>query len=130
MDVDSLRYWFEDKVDAANTYLFKVNNRNTRKRCEVCPKLTIKTPEWRHWHRFDVFIVNFEHISHLFVVLYIVNFKQVNVSWVYYLSCLLIYYYNAIFHKNKKRLETLIEHPCYQRIIATIFIFKLYQQQH
>ena len=27
----------------SNTYLFKVNNRNTRKRCEVCSKLTIKT---------------------------------------------------------------------------------------
>ena len=28
-------------------YLFKVNNRNTRKRCEFCLKLTIKTPERR-----------------------------------------------------------------------------------
>ena len=26
-------------------YLFKVNNRNTRKRCEICSKLTIKTPD-------------------------------------------------------------------------------------
>ena len=31
----------------ANVYLFKVNNRNTRKRCEVRSKLTIKTPERR-----------------------------------------------------------------------------------
>ena len=31
----------------ANIYLFKVNNRNTRKRCEICPMLTIKTPERR-----------------------------------------------------------------------------------
>ena len=30
-------------------YLFKVNNRNTRTRCEICSKLTIKTPERRHW---------------------------------------------------------------------------------
>ena len=29
----------------ANIYLFKVNNRNNRKRCEACSKLTIKTPE-------------------------------------------------------------------------------------
>ena len=29
----------------ANTYLFKVNNRNTRKRFEICLDLTIKTPE-------------------------------------------------------------------------------------
>ena len=30
-----------------NNYLFKVNNRNIRKRCEICSKLTIKTPERR-----------------------------------------------------------------------------------
>ena len=45
--------------------MFKVNNRNTRTMCEICSKLTIKTPEQRHWHRFSVFIVKFEHISHL-----------------------------------------------------------------
>ena len=28
-------------------YLFKVNNRNTRTRYEICSKLTIKTPGWR-----------------------------------------------------------------------------------
>ena len=33
----------------AGSYMFKVNNRNTRTRCEVCSKLTIKTPERRHW---------------------------------------------------------------------------------
>ena len=26
-------------------YMFNVNNRNTRTRCEICPKLTIKTPD-------------------------------------------------------------------------------------
>ena len=31
----------------ANICLFKVNNRNTRKRFEICSKLTIKTPEQR-----------------------------------------------------------------------------------
>ena len=30
-------------------YLLKVNNRNTRARCEICSKLTIKTPERCHW---------------------------------------------------------------------------------
>ena len=29
----------------ADIYFFKSINRNTRKRCEVCLKLTIKTPE-------------------------------------------------------------------------------------
>ena len=32
----------------ANIYLYKVNNRNTRKRCEIYSNLTIKTPERHH----------------------------------------------------------------------------------
>ena len=31
-----------------NIYLFKVNNGNTKKRCKMCSKLTIKAPERRH----------------------------------------------------------------------------------
>ena len=52
---------------SANIYLFKVDNINTRKRCEICSKLRIKTPERCHWHRSGVFILNFEHISHFFL---------------------------------------------------------------
>ena len=55
-------------ISPAGNYMFKVNNRNTRRRCEICPKLTIKTPEQRHWHRSGVFIVNFGHISQLVLV--------------------------------------------------------------
>ena len=51
----------------ASIYLFKVNSRNTKKGCKICSKL-IKTPERRHWRRSHVFIVNFEHISHLFLL--------------------------------------------------------------
>ena len=39
----------------AGIYLFKINNRNTRTRCEICSKLTIKIPVS------IVCIVNFEH---------------------------------------------------------------------
>ena len=35
-------------TQAGNINLFKVNNRNTRKKFEICSKLTIKTPERRH----------------------------------------------------------------------------------
>ena len=31
------------------SYLFKVNNGNTRSMCEIYSKLIVKTPEWRHW---------------------------------------------------------------------------------
>ena len=33
--------------DQVGIYMFKANNRTTRTRCEICSKLTIKTPE-RH----------------------------------------------------------------------------------
>ena len=55
-------------VFPAGNYMFKVNNRNTRPRCEICSKLTIKTPKRYHWGRSSVFIVNFEQISHLVLV--------------------------------------------------------------
>ena len=48
--------------------MFKVNNRNTSLRCEICSKLTIKIPERRQWRRSGIFIVNFEHIPHLVLV--------------------------------------------------------------
>ena len=52
----------------AGIYLLKVNNRNTRTRCETRSEFTIKTPERRQWPRSGVFIVNFEHISYLVLV--------------------------------------------------------------
>ena len=50
----------------ANIYLFKVNNRNTRKMCVMYSKFTIR--HWRHWRRSGVYIVNFKYISLLFRV--------------------------------------------------------------
>ena len=47
--------------------MFKVNNRNTRTRCGSARR------------RSGVFIVNFEHISHLVLI---VNFEQVNANWI------------------------------------------------
>ena len=52
----------------ASIYLFKVNYRNTRTRCEVCSKLTIRITERRYWRRSGIFIVNFEHIWHFDLV--------------------------------------------------------------
>ena len=49
-------------------FLLKVKNGNTRIMCEICSKLTIKTPERRNWRRSGIFIVNFEHISHIALV--------------------------------------------------------------
>ena len=44
--------------------------------CEICSKLTIKTPEQRQWHSSSVFIVNFEHILHLDLL-----FLLLTLSW-------------------------------------------------
>ena len=74
--------------------------------CGICSKLTVKTSEQRYmvkviikdtrttplvsllitlsiWCCSGVVIVNFEHLSHLFVV----HFKHVNVDWVLWKSC-------------------------------------------
>ena len=49
-------------------YMFKVNNKNIRTRCEICSKLTIKAPKRRHWLRTGAFIVNFTPCSSVPIV--------------------------------------------------------------
>ena len=52
----------------ADNYIFKVNNINTRTKCEICSKLTIKIPA--------IFIVNFEHILHLALVFLLLTLNR------------------------------------------------------
>ena len=54
----------------ANIYLFKVKYRNTRKKYDMRSKSAIKIQKRCHWHRSCVTVVNFEHISHIFLVFY------------------------------------------------------------
>ena len=49
--------------------MFKVNNKDTRTSASL-----IKTPERQH--RFDVFIVNLENISHLVEVLLLLSISR------------------------------------------------------
>ena len=42
--------------------------------------LKIKTPERRQRRRFHVHIINFEHISNIFLVFLLLLFEQMNVS--------------------------------------------------
>ena len=51
----------------ANIYLLNVNNRNTRKRCEICSKLTKTTPEqcllWTYFTSFSsISIADFQQV--------------------------------------------------------------------
>ena len=57
-------------VYPANKCMLKVNNANTRRRGEMCSKLTIKTPELHLWRHPVVFIVGFEYVSHILVFLW------------------------------------------------------------
>ena len=49
--------------------MFKVDDRNSRTRFEICSKLTLKTLEQKHLRRSGVFLVNFEHNSHIIHIL-------------------------------------------------------------
>ena len=54
----------------------KLTIENTRTRREICSKLTTMTPERRHRCRSGVFIVNFERILHLVLVLLLLIFSR------------------------------------------------------
>ena len=57
--------------DPANTYLLKVN-KNDRRRCELNSNLTINTIE----RQSSDFVDNFEHISHIFLVLLLLTMNR------------------------------------------------------
>ena len=45
-----------------------LSNSTIRTKLQICLQLTIKTLEWRHWHRSGFLTLNFEHFSHLIIV--------------------------------------------------------------
>ena len=72
------RRWCSPFLDETTklTFTYSKSTIETRKRCEICSELTIKTPERRHWCRSSVFIVNFEHISHFFVMFLVLTLNK------------------------------------------------------
>ena len=52
----------------------------------------MKTPERRQWCRLGVFIVNFEHISHLFIVFLLLTLNK---------YILIVFFMIADFEQNK-----------------------------
>ena len=60
----------------SNSYLLKVSNRNTKTKCKICSKLTLKIPERRQWRRSGDFIVNCEHILHLVLLFLLLTLKM------------------------------------------------------
>ena len=63
------------KKALANKYLFKVKNRSTSKRCEICSKLIIMTPVPRQWCHTGILIIIIFH-SHFFLVLFFFVFTD------------------------------------------------------
>ena len=67
----------QDNCQAAIT-CSKLTKETLEQRCEICSKLTIKTPKRRQWRRFGVFIVNSEQFSHLCSSVPIANSEHIN----------------------------------------------------
>ena len=81
-------------VNPTGNYMFKVNSRNSRTKCEICFTFTIKTPEQRHLRLFGVFIVVFEHISLLVLVFFLL--PLVNARWEASLVCQCLAYHSIV----------------------------------
>ena len=62
-------------IYAAPIYLFKVNDGNTRTLREIWLKL-IKIPERLHWRRSGFFMVNFIEISHIALLISLLNLNK------------------------------------------------------
>ena len=82
--------------------MFKVNNRSTITRRQICLKLIIKTPERHHWRRSGVFIVNSEHISHLVLVFLLLTLKHVIARRVVSAILLIVIFAKSIKRKEKR----------------------------
>ena len=66
-------------ADPVNIYFFKANKCGTRRGCEICSKLTMKTPERRKRHFFTLFThcwpgtgicLPVKHIMNLFLAIF------------------------------------------------------------
>ena len=74
---------------SVNICLFKGSYRKTRTRCEICSKLTIKTPKdvidcvpsSRDWCRSGSFTVNFGHIWHPVLVFLLLTLNKEKYLW-------------------------------------------------
>ena len=64
--------FIQERVPPTIIYLIKVSNRNTKNKCEIGSKLTIKIAEQLS----TVFIVDFGYISHLFLVFLLLFLKK------------------------------------------------------
>ena len=78
----TFKFWLGSKC--GNKYLQYLQHRHwntsTNKICEICTQLTIKTPEWFHWHHYSVSTLNLQRILRCSGVS-MVAFEQENADW-------------------------------------------------
>ena len=116
----------------ANTYLLKVSNSYTRKRRKICSKLTIKTPEWCQWRRSGVLIVNFKHISLLFLLFLLLTLNKKRFVGTLLKKVLKICqnkYLNEVFSGQNINFKLLVEHSneyvaLFVIRLKTVFVLK------
>ena len=96
-------------------YTLKVDDRSTRKRCQICSKLTIKTSERRQWRLFCLYFGLWGYFIPFYIAFF-VYLEQVNVFWVE--SCSSMFRKtNAEFSHAKKSLS--------YNFLRSITIFRL-----
>ena len=72
--------------------MLKVAIETPEKRSEICSKLAIKTPEERGYDVVMVFLLLTLYILHILSTVSLVDFEQVNLSWVIFIFCRLHMY--------------------------------------
>ena len=79
-NLQMLLFWYSvDSSHQAFTWsekIFNRDSRNSRTRCKICSKLSIKTPKQYHWCHSCVFIVSFEHISLIVLTFLLVTLSR------------------------------------------------------
>ena len=60
--------WISLPFNSVGIYILKVNNRNSKTRCEIWSKLTIKIPEWRYSCPRVPFLIKLQALGYLVII--------------------------------------------------------------
>ena len=98
--------------------------------CETCSKLTIKIQERRQWRRSGIFIVNFEHISHLVLVFLLLPLNMqkplkplIAGAKLIYTICLSVFDHFVKLTLKGLRIYFALKIPCRNNFAALLFIY-------
>ena len=95
-------FYDEFNIVRVSIFFFKATNRNTGKRCKKLATTTTKKTEQRQWGHSGVFIVNFEHISCLFLLFLLVTLNKLILAEVFKIEAT----YINLLMKSKNLLPT------------------------